>query len=51
MTTSDDTKLVALMHVDAVTNLLTLNPSDFKRFPDLAVATPEQVLQTRSTQP
>lgn len=46
-----DTKLVALMHVEGITHFLTLNPSDFKRFARLTVATPKEVLLSKMTPP
>ncbi len=39
-----DAKLVALMHVHAVTHLLTFNDADFKRYPTITVLTPAGVL-------
>jgi predicted nucleic acid-binding protein len=39
-----DARLVALMNVQGLTHILTLNPDDFRRYPMLTVLTPENVL-------
>lgn len=39
-----DARIVAMMQVHAVPHLFTLNPQDFKRFPEVSVVTPTQVL-------
>lgn len=39
-----DTRLVALMTVNGIGNLLTLNPTDFKRFPAVVAVTPQDVV-------
>ena len=39
-----DARLVALMTVNGIRHLLTLNPTDFKRFPNVAAVTPQEVL-------
>ena len=39
-----DAKLVALMLIHQLTHLLTLNPSDFSRYPSVTAVTPEQVI-------
>lgn len=39
-----DTRLVAAMRVYGVRRLLTLNPTDFYRYPDIDVLTPKDVL-------
>lgn len=39
-----DTRLVAAMRVNAIDQLLTFNDSDFRRFADIRVLTPDQVL-------
>lgn len=39
-----DARLVALMLSHGVTHLLTLNPSDFTRYPEITVLTPSEVL-------
>ena len=36
-----DARIVAAMNVHGITNLLTLNPKDFKRFQGVTVVTPE----------
>jgi predicted nucleic acid-binding protein len=41
-----DARLVALMEVHNITSILTLNPSDFARYPKLQVSTPQMILQT-----
>lgn len=46
-----DTKLVALMNAQGLTHLLTLNPSDFKRFAELTTTTPKDVLLSSTTPP
>jgi predicted nucleic acid-binding protein len=40
-----DARLVAFMRVSNITNILTLNPSDFARYPFVTAITPEQVLR------
>ena len=39
-----DTRLVALMTANGIRYLLTLNPTDFKRFPNVIAVTPAEVL-------
>lgn len=39
-----DTRLVALMNAEGVTDLLTINPSDFKRFTNINTTTPREVV-------
>ena len=39
-----DTRLVAAMRVNAIEQLLTFNDSDFRRFADIRVLTPDQIL-------
>lgn len=39
-----DAKLVAMMGVYGVSHLLTLNPSDFKRYPGISALTPDLVI-------
>jgi predicted nucleic acid-binding protein len=39
-----DTRLIALMEAHGVRRLLTLNPSDFKRFPGIEPVSPAQLL-------
>ncbi len=39
-----DTRLVAAMHVHKITNLLTFNTDDFKRFTDIVLIDPATVL-------
>lgn len=39
-----DARLVAAMHVHAVTRLLTFNDADFRRYPTISVLTPAGVL-------
>jgi predicted nucleic acid-binding protein len=39
-----DAKLVALMMIHGLTHLLTLNPRDFQRFPDVAAVHPSAVV-------
>ena len=46
-----DAKLVALMNVERVTHLLTLKPSDFKRFAPLTTTTPGDVLAAPANRP
>jgi predicted nucleic acid-binding protein len=38
-----DTRLVALMEAHGLTNLLTLNPRDFARFPGVACIDPSEI--------
>ncbi len=40
-----DARLVAVMEVEGVSTLLTLNPKDFTRYTHIAVRTPEQIAQ------
>jgi predicted nucleic acid-binding protein len=40
-----DARLVALMEVHNITSLVTLNPSDFARYPNLQVSTPQLILE------
>lgn len=42
-----DARLVALMEVHHVASLLTLNPADFARFPQIAVVTPRSVMESQ----
>jgi predicted nucleic acid-binding protein len=46
-----DTKLVALMNAEGLTHLLTLSPSDFKRYAPLATTTPKDVLHSTTSPP
>ena len=39
-----DAKLVALMGLSGITHILTLNPGDFARYPDVTAVTPAQVI-------
>ena len=39
-----DARLVALMLAHNVTHLLTLNPSDFSRYPEVTPVTPQDIL-------
>jgi predicted nucleic acid-binding protein len=39
-----DAQLVAIMQSHSVTRILTLNPSDFRRFPDIEVLTSAEIL-------
>ncbi len=39
-----DARLVAAMCLHGLTHILTFNASDFARYPDITVLTPEQVL-------
>lgn len=39
-----DSRLVALMGAHCITQLLTFNPSDFARYPEIAAVTPAEVL-------
>ena len=39
-----DARLVAAMHVHAVTHLLTFNDADFRRYPTISVLTPAGVV-------
>jgi predicted nucleic acid-binding protein len=41
-----DARLVAAMHVHGIGNLLTLNVKDFRRFSDIAILSPEEVLDS-----
>lgn len=38
-----DARIVALMLAHNVTHLLTLNPADFTRYPDITTVTPQEV--------
>ena len=38
-----DARLVAVMKVHGITNLLTLNKDDFRRFSDITVLTPSEI--------
>ena len=44
--TAHDARLVALMTASGVRRLLTLNPSDFARYPDVEVLSPSALLVT-----
>ena len=39
-----DTRIVAAMLVHKITYILTLNPSDFKRYTEISAVTPQEVL-------
>jgi predicted nucleic acid-binding protein len=39
-----DARLVALMQVNGIKHILTLNAADFSRYSDLVAATPDQVV-------
>jgi predicted nucleic acid-binding protein len=39
-----DARLIAAMHVHGIGNLLTLNSKDFRRYSDIVVVSPEEVL-------
>jgi hypothetical protein len=39
------------MEAENILHLLTLNPSDFRRFANLSVVTPQQVLQRGAAPP
>lgn len=39
-----DARLVALMLSHGITQLLTLNPRDFARYPEISVSTPSEIL-------
>lgn len=39
-----DCRLVALMNVYGISDILTLNPADFRRYPDIRVHTPADVV-------
>jgi predicted nucleic acid-binding protein len=43
-----DTRLAAIARSTGVSHILTLNPADFRRFANLSVITPEQVLAAKS---
>ena len=43
-----DARLVAAMHVHAVTHLLTLNDRDFTRYPDITAVNPRNKPQAES---
>jgi predicted nucleic acid-binding protein len=43
-----DARLVAAMHVHSISNLLTLNIADFRRYSDILVAAPAEVLAQSS---
>jgi predicted nucleic acid-binding protein len=43
-----DARLVATMHVHGIENLLTLNVKDFRRFGDITVLSPEDLLSSIS---
>jgi hypothetical protein len=38
-----DARIVALMQALGVTRLLTLNPSDFSRYPEITIIEPQDV--------
>ncbi len=44
-----DARLVAAMQLHQITHILTLNPQDFKNFPEITVLTPLDVLSSSST--
>ena len=46
-----DTRLVALMNAERLTHLLTLNPSDFRRFAELITTTPRDILLSSTGPP
>jgi predicted nucleic acid-binding protein len=46
-----DARLVALMNTTGVTHLLTLNPTDFKRFVSIMTTTPKEVLLSSPRRP
>lgn len=41
-----DARIVALMIAHGVTHLVTLNPSDFARYPEIAAITPAEIIAT-----
>jgi predicted nucleic acid-binding protein len=41
-----DARLVAAMHVHRIRNLLTLNVEDFRRYADIVVVSPQDLLRT-----
>jgi hypothetical protein len=41
-----DARLVAAMHVHRIGNLLTLNVNDFRRYGDIVVVSPQDLLPT-----
>ncbi len=43
-----DTRLAAIARSTGVTHILTLNPADFRRFADLCVVTPTDVLAAKA---
>ncbi len=43
-----DARIVAVMHVHGIANLLTLNAKDFRRFSDITVLSPDDVLASFS---
>jgi len=42
-----DARLAAFMGVYEIRNLLTLNADDFRRFPDIHISVPRQVIEFR----
>jgi predicted nucleic acid-binding protein len=40
--------MVAAMHVHGIANLLTLNAKDFRRFSDITVLSPDEVVASSS---
>lgn len=41
-----DARIVAAMNVHGITHLLTLNPKDFKRFSQITIVTPDELLNS-----
>jgi len=41
-----DARLVAAMHVHGITNLLTLDEADFRRYPGITIVHPSQITQS-----
>jgi hypothetical protein len=41
-----DARLVAAMHVHRIRHLLTLNVEDFRRYGDIVVVSPQDLLRT-----
>ena len=39
-----DTRLVSVMLASSITHLLTLDPADFRRFKEITVVTPQQIV-------
>ncbi len=46
-----DTRIVAAMKVHGISHLVTFNDQDFKRYHEITVMTPAEVIQAYPTQP